>query len=1047
MTLRFLLSLLSVAVASSVSGQPTYRFEQFRTERGLSQSTVTAITQDHQGFLWIGTDDGLNRFDGHSFTVYRHALEDDATLPGSRITSLHVDEDGELWVGTMSGLARFDRKTETFVTPPGAPGDSASPCTQDVTSLAPDPDGSLWMGLYSGGLCALSPDRQSSRHVPVVSPDPEASFNGTQSRVYTLRVDADGAPWAQLSTARSQLFPACRIDSATGLCDFTARFVGVVPHTSDVFTDGIVPEILRVATRETAIRLPISSENAFREQNLLALPDGRVWIGTESQGLLSVNPTNGRMTSIRPIPDDSRSLAGESVRALFRDRQGNVWIGTTSGLNRWHPPDSSRFRTFRRGPAIAGGLSDERVSGVLEARDGTVWVATRDGLNRIDPETGELTVVRREADGPYANAFWYLYEDSEGILWIGTKRRGLHRLLPGSSQIEPVNAFEGSRLFDGVDQQSHIRFVGEDRRGHLWVGAETGFSVRTPDGRWHPFLEPMGPIPLPSARVNVFFEDRHDRLWVGTDGGLCRLLPESRVPDDLRFHCYTHEGDDPTSLGSDIIWSITEDGRGDLWVGTVGGGLARYDPSTDAFVRLTTQDGLPNNTVYALLADHSGILWTTTNAGLARIDPVSGAVTVYTTADGLPGNEFGFMAYDVGPSGTVYVGGPQGLVMFDPNELITSRRPGPVAVTGAMVFDQRIPGLFDSGDTLRLQHDQNFFRLTFAALDFRTPERARYRYRLAGYESEWRRTLANAPEAAYTRVPPGRYIFEVMALDPAGGSTEPTRLYVIVEPALWQTMGFQGGLAMLALSFGLLGIGVAYRRRQRELEREEAEATELKRRVAEGRERERLRLARELHDGPVQDLYRLGHDLDRLRLRSAEDNPTALLGARAQVTAVATNLREVLATLRPALLPHLGLEAAMDALARRMRRRMPGLEIRLALDTDIARALRPDVQNAVYRIAQEALTNVVKHAGATSATMTLEQVEGGVELVVRDDGRGFEPPLHLLDLARAEHFGLVGAAERLDVVGGRLGVQSSPGRGTTVRAWVPLAVREAEEGG
>ncbi|MEM6287744.1 MAG: two-component regulator propeller domain-containing protein [Bacteroidota bacterium] len=1034
------ISLLGVAVVGAA--QPAYRFDRLGAEHGLSQSTVTSIAQDRQGYLWVGTEDGLNRFDGRTFTVYRHAIEDATTLPSSRITSLHLDEAGGLWVGTMGGLARLDRGTETFWVPPGAPGDPESPCAADVTAIAPGPDGALWTGTFSGGLCRVAPDRRSARRLGI-EPTPEGV---DVDRVYDLHVADDGSLWARLTVYATAALGVCRIDGTT------CRYLAEDQLTWAISGPGSLvarrtPQALRLAQNADAGRLrplPIpdlpADVQAASTQSVVAADDGRVWMATEEHGLVVIEPATGRTTSVRPVPNDPRSLPSASVRSLFRDRQGTVWVGTTQGLARWQPPDAGRFHTARAGPPEAGGLSDERVTGVLEARDGAVYVGTRDGLNRIDPETGQIEVIRRSDDGPYANAIWHLYEDDRGVVWMGSKRRGLLRHDPATGQTETVSVFAGTGLSGIQTTHLQVRYVGADRDGTLWVATDYGFSLRTTDGRWHPYPVGRPEYPLPSGRVNVFYEDRLGGIWAGTDDGLCRLRSEAEVPSRLAFRCYRRSAGDPTSLGADVVWSVAEDGRGQLWAGTVGGGLARYDRARDAFVRLTTRDGLPNNTVYDLVADGLGNLWATTNAGLARVDSAH-RVTVFTTADGLPGNEFDFMASHVGPSGTVYVGGPNGLAWFDPSRL-TAASAASVTVTGARVFGQAHPSLFADGDTLRLGHDENFFQLTFSALDLRTPERARYRYRLDGYDDGWREASAADAEARYTRVPPGRYMFEVGTVDARPGGA--TRLHVLVAPAFWQTAWFRLGVLAVLVAGGATTVLALRRRRAADRIRRAADAAEMKRRVAEGRERERLRLARELHDGPVQDLYRLGHDLDRLRLRPA--GPEAADGihlgdARTRVTAVTSTLRDVLAALRPPVIPHLGLAAALESLARRGRHRH--LDVRLAIDPEAVRALPEDAQNVVYRVVQEALVNVSKHAEAGAVDVSLAHRPGGVEVTVRDDGQGFAPPAHLLDFARAGRFGVVGASERAEVVGGHLSVESAPGHGTTVRLWLPAVGLEA----
>ncbi|MEL6617130.1 MAG: ATP-binding protein, partial [Bacteroidota bacterium] len=339
------------------------------------------------------------------------------------------------------------------------------------------------------------------------------------------------------------------------------------------------------------------------------------------------------------------------------------------------------------------------------------------------------------------------------------------------------------------------------------------------------------------------------------------------------------------------------------------------------------------------------------------------------------------------------------------------------------------------GDTLRLRHDEAAFGVRFAAVDFRAPRQHRYRYRLVGLEEQWQRTDGTAPRAAYTGLAAGLYRFEVAgaAADTPFGT--PTTMWIEVVPALWQTTAFQFSALLLAFAL-MVGTAVLVTRQRAALAAQAAaDAAEVRRRLADARERERVRLARDLHDGPVQNLYRVGHDLDRLG--ESIGTPT-VSPVRERVGAVARSLRQMLVELRPTLAEHLGLGPALKTVARHVEERHTGLTIAVL---DEASGVEIDAASrvALFRIAQEALENVGRHAEASRARITLDAHDGGLRLTVRDNGRGFAVPERMVDLARQEHFGLVGAQERAEAVRGRFTVRSSPGRGTAVVAWVPAA--------
>ncbi|MEM8557874.1 MAG: two-component regulator propeller domain-containing protein, partial [Bacteroidota bacterium] len=770
----------------------------------------------------------------------------------------------------------------------------------------------------------------------------------------------------------------------------------------------------------------VNAEEAFR--SILRTSPDQAWLRTVN-GVVVVH-RDQRALLVPVDPDRRGGLGGYDARALARDRQGNMWMATEAGLYfaRFAMP---AFTRLQHEPGDAATLSDDRINGLTQDDAGTVWVTTNAGLNRFDVETGR--VERLEAtgqawvEGRMARAFWQVSTRLDGKLWVGLKRGGLA-------------VWDGARLDAVASQIGHItgiRTLRGDGDGGLWVGNGAGLWHRDRQGN-ETRVELAGKV---RRAVNVVYRDRYGVPWVGTDSGIFR-----------RAGSHEWEQVAEGTLCAPIAWSMVESETdpGALWVATVGGGLARLDLATEAVTCLTDRDGLPTNSIYGVLADDHGALWASTPSGLARVDLQSRRVRTFSSADGLAGDAFNLMAQLRLADGRLAFGGHDGLTLIDPGAVVQREAPEAV-ITGVERQGRLLAGL-PSGP-FQLRHDGSAFGVRFAATDFRAPRSNRYRYRLVGLDEDWRTTDGAAPRAAYVGVPPGRYRFELLAAAAdTPFSAEPAVLEVVVVPALWQRRSFQLALALLgSVVVGGLAWSVQRRRRQREA-RARAEAVEIRRRLAEARERERVRLARDLHDGPVQTLYRVGHDLDRLSSQgggSGDGAPlvpdAAVAPIRDRVGDVSDELRQMLVELRPTLADHLGLGTALRAIARRAEERFPELDIAVYDEADSVAT--PVGRLALFRIAQEALQNAGRHAGPARVEVRLceDSVEGArrLHLTVRDDGTGFAVPERMVELARTEHFGLVGAQERAEAAGGRFLVTSGPGRGTTVEAWVPVSTSSA----
>ncbi|MEM0964299.1 MAG: ATP-binding protein, partial [Bacteroidota bacterium] len=425
-----------------------------------------------------------------------------------------------------------------------------------------------------------------------------------------------------------------------------------------------------------------------------------------------------------------------------------------------------------------------------------------------------------------------------------------------------------------------------------------------------------------------------------------------------------------------------------------------------------------------------GALWLGTDRGLSRFDPVTETVATFTSADGLHGDVIDLMSSAKAADGTLFMGGPDGFTGFDPSSVAARQAGTPVQFSSVIASGVRRAGV-TAGDTVRLSHDLRQLAVEFATLDFTAPSRTEYRYRLLPYETTWTNADARSAEARYAAVPPGEYVLEVLSSGPNGGFGEtPSRLYVHAPPLWWERASIQ----LLGLILALGGVGAIGWRATQRAERRRAEAAEVARRLAASREDERLRLAREIHDGAVQHLYRTGHDLDVLAETAGVQ---AVAPVRASLDEAAGDLRAVLADLRPPQVGTLGAAAAVRAAVDRFSETYP--EVQIDLDLAVTGRRWPaSIQHAAVRIVQEALSNAGRHAEASALKVRLAEAGEHAIVEVADDGVGFDTGVSAVDHVRGGHFGLAGLRERAAGLDGTVEVASAPGRGTRILARLPL---------
>ncbi|UCF60837.1 MAG: hypothetical protein JSV37_13930 [Anaerolineaceae bacterium] len=1007
---------------------PSVRFEHLSVEDGLPHSEVWAITQDPLGFLWFGTQNGLSKYDGYSFTTYRHDPDDKGSLRDNYIFSLFVDSGGTLWVGTFEGaLERFDRVEDTFI---------HYDIGERIYDITEDTAGDLWLGTAKPGLVRFNPTTGkaetvwSASSVRGVDTDGEGNIWAASSESGIVRVDPT-------TGARDEYLPEYTIwDLASGpdgriwLATLKAG-VGVLDPRDGEFRYNLVnPEVLQVEGNNSIRKIYVDSE-------------GQLWIGHFQTSLLRYDPTEDEFTHFIPDLTDPTSIMANSVLSLYRDRTGILWIGhgIGGGINKL-VVGAERFGHYRHIPDDPHSLNTNLVISIAGQRD-TLWFGTYSGLDRWNRTTGEWLHYSPNPALRFSLVYSTVrsvYVDSQGTLWAGTEQ-GLERYDP---------TIDGFVYLGG----SVVMWMHEGPSGRFWLATNDGLYEYDRD------LERFIFVQRGNASKIMVHEDRTGSVWVGTWGdGL-----ECYDPSTNSWTTFLHDPDDPNSLSHNTVEAILEDSSGTIWVAT-DGGLNRLDEESGTFTRFTVADGLANDRINGLLEDDFGDLWLATDAGLTRFHPDTETFENYTTRDGVQGPNFWRNSYYKSEEGELFFGGANGINAFFPENIVPNPLVPPVLITRVSLFNKPLRTDLPAGEHLIFDHDENFLSFEFAALDYTDPQQNQYAYQMAGLDLDWVQS-GNRRHADYPDLRPGDYTFRVIGSNNDGVWNEVgASVAITIRPPFWQTPWFIGLVLVMLVGTGY----VAYRLRvsglevrRRELEQEvESRTAELREtnveleRAMHERERaeealaevaakaavreERDRLARDLHDSVTQSIYSstlLAEAGQRVVEAGDIERTKKYLSRLGAITQQALKeMRLLVYELRPLALREVGLVGALQARLDAVERRA-GVDARLMVETEPE--LPANIEEALYHIAQEALNNALKHATPTIVEMRLglegEPPEQNVVLEVVDDGKGFDPEA----VVDEGGLGLISMRERTEKLGGLIEIRSALGEGTAIKVKLPV---------
>ncbi len=841
-----------------------FTFEHLSIKQGLSQGIVTGITQDVKGFMWFGTEDDLNRYDGYEFVHHENNPNDKNSMPDNWIRALTTDKNGDVWIGTDTrGIAKYDRKKDRFIRYQTNPSNSNSLISNYITTLFTDSKNRIWVGTKDAGLCMLDSTRKNFVRYGSKKEDINSLADNYVRTIFETKT---GEIWIGTNAG------LCLLNEVTNtFTSYRTSSIGLTNHEIRSICEDKYG-ILWIGTGGGGVNKFDPKKNTFYTYQYLdaKTPEyfllnkvginaiiqdqrGNIWIGTAQGGIkrelryvLAKDKAGKETTVIKEIftifknsPSNLYSLSNNHIRNIFEDVSGVIWIGTDGGGINFYDPDSKVFKHYKHDASDINTLANNTIRTIYEDSEGILWVgAVESGLDRFDRQKNIVKNYRYE-QGLIGNTVSAIFEDSEGILWFGTHGGGLNQF---DRRTQRFTAYQHNPTIATSISSNSIEAIREDKHGYLWIATANGlnrFDKKTKI--FYAYLhDPNNANSLANNNIqsNAFLIDRFGVIWIGTyGGGFSKYDTELR-----RFYHYKNDPKDAQSLCDDRVIALHEDKMGNVWVGTHGGGMCKLDKQTDKFTTFNTSNGMPNNEVYGILGDDNGNVWASTKNGLVKYNISSQIFKTYYETDGLQSNVFYWGAAYRSKSGELFFGGTNGLNAFFPNKIKDNSYVPPVVVTKFQVLNKN---LFIKDDSLHkdspltenitdikeleLSFRQSTLTFEFSALNYRLSQKNQYAYKLENFDDEWIYVEAKKRFAAYSNLPPGDYIFKVKASNNDGvWNHEGTSVKIKIVPPIWKTLWFQflAVLIVLGSFFGFYSWRISrIKEEQEELERKIEQAT------------------------------------------------------------------------------------------------------------------------------------------------------------------------------------------------------------------------------
>lgn len=1064
--------------------EPEFAFRRLGGTEGLSSDSVFCMLQDRNGFVWLGTFAGLDRYDGSKVVSYRPVPGDSGSLSASLVFDLHQGAKGDIWVATDGGgLNRYFHATDSFEHFRHDPDLPDSLGSDRVFAVVDDKEGYIWIGLGGAGLDRLEAGAKTFKHYRS-SPEPAKTQNGLPAEseqsglpsdiVRVLLCDSKGRLWVGTAdglalrnpeTDRFEVIPGMpRGTTVRSLHESSDGQIWVGTERMGLYVYG--------PSKELHVFQHPGLDPAASIRSLCQDESGKLWIGTEDQGIVVLGSRivvpellpaqafshNATKSPSPPLPrnktqsdnkimycirdrNDPESLPSNNVRAILLDRSGLIWVATRGGGVGIYNPASSAI--LRLPSSSLPGVEDTEIRQIIEDRSGRTWIATDgEGLHVLDPHRRLAIAYRNDPRDPSSlpgNRVISLVEDGSGYIWVGTDGEGLARLNPATGRF---HRYQSLKDRPGSLGGNVVWALLLDSSGFLWVGLEgAGLDRYDPHSDSFIHYKPKSGASdtLQGFSVRALLEDSRGRFWVGTwDGGLSLLDRETGIIKPIMRNPAASD-----SLADASVNCLFEDSRHRIWIGTGGGGLDRLVEDKDGtfrFIHLREEDGLASNDIVGVLEDTLRRIWIVTARGLTRYDGPETRPESWAFSDGLQ-KRYVQNAYCKTSDGRFWLGGGDGLDIINPAELRHNPGAPPVVIADINVIGSRSGTPLDSSRRVRslrtaladgtvvLYPGDSALVVDFAVLDYTDPQRNRYAFSLQSGRSRWT-DLGSSNRAVLTGLAPGEHILRVRGADSGGvWNQEGASLVIKVLPPAWRKPWFLGLVSSLLIIVAVFMV----RQRTHALERRARELGELSMHIQDAREEERRAAARDVHDELGQLLTAIKLDLHWLSRHPQEVGRQGRLGeSLTLVDDAIASVKRISTRLRPKALDTLSLSEALAwQLDEFMHRTGIECHARIQPAPD---GVEPSIGTTLFRIFQEILTNVARHAKASSVHVDFSISENELRLLVEDDGVG----INVRDAESATSLGLLGMRERVRYAGGSFSIQKAQSKGTIIEVTLPL---------
>jgi len=776
-----------------------YSTEYVKIQRGLSQNSINCMLEDRNGFIWIGTWDGLNRFDGYDFVIYKPGFSDmNHDISNETVNVLLEDHDGNIWVGTDEGLNVFHPSKMEFAVYYIDTVNKPSMGENRILALASGKRNELWVGT-DNGLYVFHKERKEFRLIPF----PKDILLKKQLSIFSLHLSENSDKiWVGTNLG---LF---RFDINSYRYKAITRSVSTFPsrHVTTVIEDSRknlwvgTQQGLYVINYQNGDVRHFHQHNSILESNsILSLMEdqgGLVWVGTGGGGVVNVNLQDGSFYAFGNDDEIFHGLSNNYIYSLMQSRNGSVWIGTWRGLNKFDP-GQFRFTHISYGEG-AHSLNTNMIWSFLEISPDVIWIGTEKGVNVYNRKQRKFTyntISSGRSPHPVSDKIRAMFKDSRGRYWVGTFDAGLVCYNPVTGTKMHFESKPPGKK--GNLSGNSVWGITEDDENSIWVATSGGATrIFSHDSVVHYFHDPGDTLSVSQEELYGVFKDSKNNIWFSSFSGI-DIFNRNKNGFDRFGKGLSEEN----MLRTNRILSVFEDSKGNYWFATMGEGVSKFDPVTSVMITINMRDGLANNTAYNFVEDKNGNIWVTTNHGISKINPENLNIWNFDVRDGIQGHEFNLGAALGLSTGEIIVGGMNGINIFNPEQLQENVYEPMIYITKFSIYNEKKLDLLIHNDVIHLKWNENYFSFEFAALDYTNPKKINYAYRLEGFDNDWNYVPSDRRYADYTNVPPGKYFFRVRSTNSDGlWSTQELSIEIIVRAPFWKTLWFKI-FAALILTF------------------------------------------------------------------------------------------------------------------------------------------------------------------------------------------------------------------------------------------------------